>query len=133
MYEQVSHSLLNEILLTLNPEILRQERMRYFYTRLGANFYAIHSLFQLLYGDRDDFREQMHKLVETMAMQYIARPENLRKPDLDREDDHNWFLSQQWVGMALYSDGFAGNLQGLNAKLSYLQELGINMLHVMPV
>ncbi|MFC1546061.1 alpha-amylase family glycosyl hydrolase, partial [Pseudomonadota bacterium] len=133
MYEQVSHSLLNEILLTLKPEILNQDRMRYFYTRLGANFYAIHSLFQLLYGDREDFNEQMHKLVETMAMQYIARPESLRKPDLDREDDHNWFLSQQWVGMALYSDGFAENLQGLNAKLPYLQELGINMLHVMPV
>ncbi|MCF7821123.1 MAG: alpha-amylase [Mariprofundaceae bacterium] len=133
MYEQVSHSLLNEILLTLKPEILRQDGMRYFYTRLGANFYAIHSLFHRLYGDRDDFKEQMQRLVETMAMQYIGRPENLRKPDLDREDDHNWFLSQQWVGMALYSDGFAGNLQGLKNKLSYLQELGINMLHVMPV
>jgi len=133
MYEQVSHSLLNKILLALKPEILSQDSMRYFYTRLGANFYAIHSLFQLLYGNRDDFKQQMHNLVETMAMQYIARPENLRKPDLDREDDHNWFLSQQWVGMALYSDRFAGNLQGLKSKLSYLQELGINMLHVMPV
>jgi amylosucrase len=50
-----------------------------------------------------------------------------------REEDHNWFLSQQWVGMALYSDGFAGNLQGLNDRLPYLQELGINMVHVMPI
>ncbi len=50
-----------------------------------------------------------------------------------REEDHNWFLSQEWVGMALYSDGFAGNLQGLTQRLPYLQELGVNLVHVMPI
>ena len=133
MYEQVSHSLLNEILVKLDPEIIKQPKMRYFYTRLGANFYAIHSLFELLYGGRPDFSEQMQKMVETMAHQYIARSDALRETDLERENDHNWFLSQQWVGMALYSDGFADDLQGLKSKLHYLQELGINMVHVMPV
>ena len=133
MYEQVSHSLLNEILIALKPEIKSQQKMQHFYTRLGANFYAIHSLFQLLYGGRDDFRLQMQRLVETMARQYLVRPAHLKKTDLAREKDHNWFLSQRWVGMALYSDGFAGNLKGLRAKLPYLQELGVNMLHVMPL
>ena len=133
MYEQVSHALLNKILINLDPKIVKQTQMRYFYTRLGANFYAIHSLFQLLYGDRPDFKAQMLKLVETLAKQYIARPDALKKLDLNRENDHNWFLSQQWVGMALYSDGFAGDLKGLKSKLHYLQELGINMVHVMPV
>jgi len=133
MYEQVSHSLLNEILLKLDPEIIKQSGMRYFYTRLGANFYAIHSLFELLYGGRADFKEQMQKLVETMAHQYIARADALRETDLAREKNHNWFLSQRSVGMALYSDGFADNLQGLKSRLHYLQELGINMVHVMPV
>jgi len=133
MYEQVSHSLLNDILLKLDPEIVKQPKLRYFYTRLGANFYAIHSLFELLYGGRPDFNEQMQKLVETMARQYIARSDDLRETDLERENDHNWFLSQQWVGMALYSDGFAGDLKGLKSKLHYLQELGVNMVHVMPV
>ncbi|HKI60143.1 MAG TPA: amylosucrase [Mariprofundaceae bacterium] len=133
MYEQVSHSLLNEILVKLDPEIVKQPMLRYFYTRLGANFYAIHSLFKLLYGGRPDFNKQMQKLVETMARQYITRSDELRKTDLERENHHNWFLNQQWVGMALYSDGFADNLQGLKSKLHYLQELGINMVHVMPV
>ena len=55
MYEQVSHSLLNRILDQLKPEI-RKRDLRHFYTRLGANFYAIHSLFHHLYGKRDDFR-----------------------------------------------------------------------------
>jgi len=132
MYEQVSHSLLNEILIKLNPDIDKQE-LRHFYTRLGANFYAIHSLFSLLYGDRDDFEEQSLHLVETMARQYINRSEKLKTKDIEREKDHNWFLSQKWVGMALYTDGFADNLAGLKEKLFYFQELGINMIHIMPI
>ena len=132
MYEQVAHSLLNDILNRIQPEISRQD-LRHFYTRLGANFYAIHSLFEKLYGQRDDFAEQAQNLVETMARQYIARPDHLRQRDLDREKDYNWFLSQQWVGMALYCDGFAGNINGLRDKLSYFQELGVNLVHVMPI
>jgi len=132
MYEQVSHSLLNKILDELKPEI-REQDLRHFYTRLGANFYAIYSLFHLLYGSRDDFEQQLVRLVETMATQYIKRDSFLKQLDSERENDHNWFLNQKWVGMALYSDGFAGNLQGLQKQLSYLQELGINMIHVMPI
>jgi len=132
MYEQVSHSLLNEILLKLNPEI-KQHELRHFYTRLGANFYSIYSLFHLLYGDRDDFDDQALCLVETMARQYMDRSEPLKTKDIEREKDHNWFLSQKWVGMALYSDGFAHNLRGLTDKLHYFQELGVNMIHIMPI
>jgi len=132
MYEQVSHSLLNDILNQLNPEI-KQQQIRRFYTRLGANFYSIYSLFHVLYGERDDFEQQALRLVETMARQYIARTDALKQVDLDREKDHNWFLSQKWVGMALYSDGFAHDLKGLQGKLSYFQELGVNMIHIMPI
>lgn len=132
MYEQVAHTLLNDILNRIKPEISKQD-LRHFYTRLGANFYSIHSLFQKLYGDREDFVEQAQKLVETMAMQYIKRPENLRRLDLAREKDYNWFLSQQLVGMALYCKGFAGNLNNLQGHLNYFQELGVNLIHVMPI
>ena len=72
MYEQVSHSLLNEILDELKPDI-RKRDLRHFYTRLGANFYAIYSLFHHLYGRRDDFTSQMVRLVEVMASRYIQR------------------------------------------------------------
>lgn len=132
MYEQISHALLNEILHQLKPEI-GHFRLRHFYTRLGANFYSIHSLFHRLYGERPDFKEQMVNLVETLAFRYINRTPALRKSDLAREIDYNWFLSQKWVGMALYCDRYADDLKGLRENLSYLQELGINMLHIMPI
>ncbi len=132
MYEQVSHSLLNKILEALKPDIKKRD-LRLFYIRLGANFYAIYTLFHQLYGHREDFEDQALRLVETLARQYIDRPEKLKKIDIEREKDYNWFLSQKWVGMALYSDGFAGNLKGLESKISYFQELGINLVHIMPI
>jgi amylosucrase len=132
MYEQISHSLLNSILDDLRPEIRRQD-LRHFYTRLGANFYAIHSLFVTLYGHRDDFKLQLLRLVETMARGYIDRSRELESLDIQREDDYNWFLSQKWVGMAVYSNGFAENLPDLASKIGYFQELGINMVHILPI
>jgi amylosucrase len=132
MYEQQAHYLLNSILDELKPEI-RKRDLRHFYTRLGANFYAIHKLFHQLYGHREDFREQLLRLVSVMATRYIARDPKLKALDTAREQDHHWFLSQEWAGMALYLDGFADDLAGLRGKLAYLQELGINLIHIMPI
>jgi len=132
MYEQVSHSLLNEILDELKPQFQRED-LRHFYTRLGANFYAIHSLFSVLYGSRADFKQQILKLVSVLAKQYLLRDEELLESDKQREKNHDWFLSQEWAGMALYADAFAEDLKGVRSRLPYLQELGINMMHVMPI
>ncbi len=132
MYEQVSHSLLNQILDEIKPEIRKRNLLR-FYTRLGANFYAIHSLFTLLYGSRTDFLQQMVRLVEVLATKYIERTDELEEIDIQRESNHNWFLDQNWIAMALYADGYAGDLKGVQSHCAYLQELGINMLHIMPM
>ena len=116
MYEPVSHALLNRILDQVNPE-LRKKQLRFFHTRLGANFYAIHSLFQQLYGERDDLEAQMVRLVEVLAERYIERRNSLKKLDRVREQDHQWFLHQRWVGMALYANAFAGKLPDLQQRL----------------
>ncbi|MBF0265419.1 MAG: alpha-glucosidase C-terminal domain-containing protein [Gammaproteobacteria bacterium] len=132
MYEQVSHSLLNEILNKMDKNLCEQD-LRYFFTRLGANFYAIHNLFQRLYGHRSDFNDQMFKLVETLTQKYLERPSELKTKDLQREDNHSWFLHQNWVGMALYTEGFAGSLKGVTKRVNYFDELGINLIHIMPI
>ena len=132
MYEQVSHSRLNDILMALEPDI-KEKNLQHFYIRLGANFYAIHSLFHQLYGQRDDFKQQLNALVRTLTHSYIARSQQLRKLDFAREKNHDWFLSQKWVGYALYCKEFSGDLNGLQKKLHFMQDLGINMLHIMPI
>jgi len=132
MYEQVSHALLNRILENLSPE-LDEKELRPFLIRIGANFYAIHSLFKQLYGKRDDFESRLQQLVEVLANRYLDRAENLRVQDSQREAEYNWFLSQEWVGMALYCRGFADNLEGLKKRLGYFEELGVNLVHLMPM
>jgi len=132
MYEQIAHSLLNKILNQMQPDF-RKRDLRHFYTRLGANFYAIHKLFHRLYGRQPDFEEYMLRLVEVLALNYLDRPAELQEGDIVREQDHNWFLHQKWVGMALYVDGFSLNLQNLKEKIPYLAELGVNLIHVMPI
>lgn len=93
MYEQVSHSLLNDILTEIEVEI-KDTNLQYFYTRLGANFYAIYSLFHQLYGRREDFKPQLHRLVKVLLRSYIARSSSLRELDQAREKNHIWFLDQ---------------------------------------
>jgi len=132
MYEQVSHHLLNTILDRLNPNI-NGEGLRYFYSRLGANFYAIHSLFRRLYGHRQDEDQQMLALVEIMARRYTERSETLKHTDRRREQDHDWFLKQKWVGMALYANGFAEDLNDLSRRIDYFCELGVNVVHILPI
>lgn len=132
MYEQVSHSILNETLIALEHDI-KDKNLQHYYIRLGANFYAIYSLFHQLYGQLPDFKLQLQHLVKTLTRAYIERPQSLRKMDMQREKDHNWFLSQKWVGYALYCKEFAGNLKGVQQHLAYLQDLGVNMLHIMPI
>lgn len=132
MYEQISHSVLNDILVRLEPE-MKSKDLKHFYIRLGANFYAIYNLFQQLYGPRPDVKDKLYVLVKTLAQAYVARRDALKHLDFEREKVHDWFLHQRWVGYAVYCKEFAGNLEGLQQHLSYLQELGVNMLHIMPI
>ncbi|MDT8297332.1 MAG: alpha-amylase family glycosyl hydrolase, partial [Spirochaetaceae bacterium] len=132
MYEQVSHATLNRILDELKPDI-RKKELRFFYSRLGANFYAVHSLFEQLYGSRSDFYEQLKRLVEVMAKNYIQRPESYKVKDREKEANHNWFLHQRWVGMVLYANCFSKDLDDLTKRVGYFTELGVNFVHILPI
>jgi amylosucrase len=132
MYEQISHATLNRILDELKPDI-RKKELRFFYSRLGANFYAIHSLFEQLYGSRSDFYEQLKRLVEVMAKNYIQRPQSYKVKDREKEENHNWFLHQRWVGMVLYANCFSKDLDDLTKRVDYFTELGVNFVHILPI
>ncbi|MGD8323503.1 MAG: alpha-amylase, partial [Gammaproteobacteria bacterium] len=91
MYEQIAHAELNRILDRFDAPPPTGE-MRIFYTRLGANFYAIYSLFSYLYREHRTFERELIRLVSVLAQRYQAREEPLRELDRDREHDHEWFL-----------------------------------------
>ncbi len=62
-----------------------------------------------------------------------SRPESLRKLDREREVDTAWYRGHSMVGMLMYVKAFAGTLQGVREKLDYVQDCGVNYLHLMPL
>ena len=70
---------------------------------------------------------------EDMLRQAWARRKGaLRAQDAAREADPNWYRHRDILGMILYVNAFAGTLRGVESKLPYLEECGVNLLHLMP-
>ena len=61
------------------------------------------------------------------------RPESLRLIDRAREACPDWYRGHDLVGMLMYVKAFAGTLQGVRSKLDYIQDCGVNYLHLMPL
>ncbi|MEO6638848.1 MAG: alpha-amylase family glycosyl hydrolase, partial [Ginsengibacter sp.] len=61
------------------------------------------------------------------------REQKLKDRDIEKLHQEHWFLSNELCGMSLYVDRFAGNITNLEEKLSYFEDLGINVLHLMPL
>jgi len=61
------------------------------------------------------------------------RGEDLKKLDEERLKNPTWYISNKMIAITMYSDLFASNLQGLESKLDYLSDLGINYIHLMPI
>lgn len=104
-----------------------------FYTRLQVNAPALHELFTTLYGRSDEAGKQFEALIKTVMNAYEQRADALRKRDDEKNGRAPWYISNSLCGMSLYVDRFAGDLQGMHKRLDYLQQLGVNLLHLMPV
>ena len=63
---------------------------------------------------------------------YRKRRQQLKKRDRVRENHPDWFRKNDMLGMMLYIDNFAGNLKGVQKKLSYLEKCNVNCIHLMP-
>jgi len=105
----------------------------HFQTRLATNLSAIRDRFVRLYGEREDLDDHLGRLIDVMSKAYESRDKALKKSDFQRERNPDWFLSEQIAGMMFYVDRFCGDLPMLRKKLDYFEELGINLLHIMPV
>lgn len=62
-----------------------------------------------------------------------ARKADLRRLDAQREMHSDWYRSNRLLGMMMYTSRFAGNLKGVREKLSYIEDCGVNYLHLMPL
>ncbi len=108
-------------------------RWNSFYRRLEQHFESLFSLLLELYGTTFDFLYFVEDLLFLMWECHRERSQGLLTMDSNSEKDPEWFTRQDMVGAIIYADLFAGNLKGLQDHLPYLEELGINYLHIMPL
>ena len=85
-----------------------------------------------LYGDAHDPDALMARLRDLLARHWRARPPALRRLDLRRDLDPNWFLSEEMVAYVFYVDRFAGTFADLPDRIPYLTDLGVTYAHMMP-
>ncbi len=106
---------------------------RNFTRRLDTHFQALFSLYFDLYSVRYDFFFHLEDLLTSLARICLARPADLRALDDAREHAPAWFQSNKMLGGVIYVDLFAGDLEGVRAKIPYFQKLGLTYLHLMPL
>ena len=109
------------------------ENWKAFVHRLEVNWGTLFQLLLQLYGSQYDFYYYLEELLASMAQAWLERASELKSLDTAREANPDWFLSNQMLGGVCYVDLFAGNLDGLRAKIPYFKELGLNYLHLMPL
>lgn len=117
----------------LAPAVLKEKNWREFTQRLERHFPALFSLYVSLYGGRYDCIYHLEDLLAGLAESWTQRARSLKDLDRRREADPHWFQSSRMVGAVCYVDLFAGNLQGIRARIPYFKELGVTYLHLMPL
>ena len=90
----------------------------------------LHGLYRGLYHNDEGAWEYF---VGMIWRAYEARPESLREMDRAREADPDWYKGNDITGMLMYVNAFAGTLQGVKEKLDYIEDCGVNYLHLMPL
>ncbi len=98
-------------------------------THLADARYALHQL----YGERSDFEDWVNSCLAKAKAAYKSRPDDLKRLDLERTHQPDWFLQENMVGYICYTDRFSGDLKTLPQHIPYLQELGVTYLHLMPL
>jgi amylosucrase len=102
-----------------------------FLLRLQRWWPDLHDGLASVYGTQAE--DTAVRLIELAADAYAAREPELKRLDLVRSLEPDWFQQPDRMGYAAYADRFANDLTGVSERVGYLRELGVNYLHLMPL
>ena len=114
-----------EVLMTI-----RKEWDAVFTKRLEKNYDELKWLYtELYYGHEGAFDYFLSMLFRN----YSERKQELKDIDQKREENPDWYREDELTGMLMYTQCFANDLKGVRKHLNYIQECGVNYLHLMPL
>jgi amylosucrase len=128
-----NNSLFSIIHTICNNKGIQGKKHQPFLDRLISNTNLLQYLLFQIYSKKNDVDIIFSEMIELIIDSYIERNVSLKKRDEEKEKKGTWFLSNELAGMSLYVDRFAGNLSAMPEKLDYLQNLGVNLVHLMPL
>ena len=103
-----------------------------FALRLDRSAPDLWPMLDALYGQHPDYATFRAALLKAMQKAWTDRAPDLKRLDLRRDLEPDWFQRSDMAGYVFYIDRFAGNLPNVLEKLDYLEELGITYVHFMP-
>jgi amylosucrase len=86
-----------------------------------------------VYGRAGGSPALAERIVDDIVRCVARRRPALRELDECRTLRPDWFLAPDQIGYVCYADRFAGTLHGVREHVSYLEELGVTYLHLMPL
>ena len=99
-----------------------------FEQRMAKHHDELRWLYMELYGNDSMFAE----LCDQLYRFYQERDTSLKEIDRYREENPDWYKQNDLLGMMLYIDRFAENLNGVRSKLDYIRKCNVNYIHLMP-
>ncbi|MCG9677534.1 alpha-amylase family protein [Vibrio sp. Isolate24] len=131
--EKQTQQALQQVLDSVELPKFTKKDEKVFLERLAQHFPSLVGQLHTLYGERYDFFLHLQNLVVVLAKAFSSRKRKWKNLDEKRLKDPAWYRSEKMLGMAVYVDLFAGDLQKLKQKIPYLKSLGVNYLHLMPL
>lgn len=131
MYNPLLHKKINSVIQSKAIDIAGKDNL--FYTRFVANAAAIDALFYEIYGECEKADDYFMWLLSLITDSYLQRSELILERDDKKMKKGNWILSNEITGMCLYVDRFCGTIKELENKLDYFSDMGVNLLHLMPL
>ena len=103
-----------------------------FELRMERSRADLFGMLERLYGGRPDYARFRDALTGSLERAWDARPADLKRLDLKRDLEPDWFQRPEMAGYVFYIDRFAGTLRGVLDRLDHLTGLGITYVHFMP-
>ena len=101
--------------------------------RFAERLEGVQDELKWLYMELYDDAQAYEYFCSMLHRMYEARKPALKKQDESRLADPGWFRRRDILGMQMYPGCYARTLKGVSRHLDYLQESGVNYLHLMPL
>lgn len=118
--------------MTIHSDVAATQRQG-FTERVGVEELRLRDLLGRLYGGDPRLAETLDGLLADVREAWYSRPDELKELDEQRQRYPRWFDSARILAGVCYVDLYAGTFADLIERIPYFEELGLTVLHLMPV